>query len=133
MIQLSKLPRWLRFLLVGVTGFMIDGGLLVFLVHKLGFNPIFSRFVSFSVAVLITWWMNRWITFQSSAQHNPIKNLQRYFVVSVLGFGLNFVVYIWLLATFAIVERYPILGVVPSAAMSAIFTYWSNVRFAFRI
>lgn len=132
LLPIEAFPQWIRFAFVGCVGFVIDAGLLALFVHGLGWEPLPARVISFLTAVLGTWWLNRTITFKVGCSSGKLRNLQMYFVVSLLGFALNFATYAELLRLSSTVYEYPLLGLVPSAAVSAVFTYWGNVRMAFR-
>lgn len=132
MIKLDLLPRWVRFALVGAIGFLIDAGMLAFLVHDQAWSPIRARALSFSLAVIATWALNRSITFPGNGLENRLRNFQMYFFISLIGFWINFGIYVCLLEISALVQIFPVVGVIPSAAVSAVLIYWGNVHFAFR-
>jgi putative flippase GtrA len=132
MNKLELLPRWLRFVFVGGIGFVVDAGMLAFLVHGQAWNPIPARLLSFSFALIVTWGLNRRVTFPGRGRENKLRNFQLYFAISLLGFWINFGLYVILLEMSSVVKQYPLLAVFPSAAVAAIFTYFGNIKVAFR-
>ena len=87
----------IRFLFVGGIGFLIDGGLL-FLQIWLGINPYLARFVSFPIAVVATWRLNRFWTFPQADRASPSLQFNRYLAVQVVGALCNYIAYASVLA-----------------------------------
>jgi putative flippase GtrA len=88
--------EFLRFVLVGTIGFVIDGGLMS-LVIFIGGSYFYARVFSFPAAVLVTWQLNRWWTFAKSDKSRPSRQLRRYFTLQVVGALANFIVFIAIL------------------------------------
>ncbi len=86
--------HFMRFCCVGGLGFVIDFTVLKTVVH-LGLNPIAARCVSFSVAVVATWLVNRAWTFKehSTPGGSLIREFAGYLAVQSVGFAANFSVY----------------------------------------
>jgi putative flippase GtrA len=82
-----------RFCVVGGLGFIVDFTVLKTVVH-LGMSPIGGRVVSFCVAVMATWLVNRAWTFRHHAgEQSLLKELGSYLAVQSVGFAANFAVY----------------------------------------
>ncbi len=83
-----------RFCCVGGLGFIVDFSVLTTIVD-LGVNKIGARVLSFSVAVVATWLVNRLWTFRG--HEGPKRSLARefgsYLTVQSVGFAANFAVY----------------------------------------
>jgi putative flippase GtrA len=101
----SALPRlagqegrtFARFCVVGGTGFLTDAGLLTLLVHGLGLGPFMARAISFAVAVIVTWLLNRRWAFAAYAT-SFWRGFLTYLGVQGLGLGCNMLVYVlWIL------------------------------------
>jgi putative flippase GtrA len=87
--------HFMRFCCVGGLGFAIDFTVLKTVVH-LGLNPIGARCVSFSVAVVATWLVNRAWTFKAHPTPGGgalIREFAGYLAVQSVGFAANFSVY----------------------------------------
>ena len=86
--------HFMRFCCVGGLGFIVDFGVLTSIVD-LGVNKIAARVLSFSVAVVATWLVNRAWTFRD--YEGPKRSLARefgsYLSVQSVGFAANFAVY----------------------------------------
>ena len=86
-------PAFFRFGLVGVAGFTVDYGVLHALVHFADVNAYAARFVSFPVAVLTTWLLNRSFTFRQPTAHGPVRQAVAYVAVQGVGGVANIAVY----------------------------------------
>lgn len=87
--------HFMRFCCAGGMGFVIDFTVLKTVVH-LGLNPIGARCVSFSVAVVATWLVNRAWTFKAQPAADRaalLKEFAGYLAVQSVGFAANFSVY----------------------------------------
>ncbi len=82
----------LRFGVVGGVGFVIDGALLWLLIWA-DVNPYLARAMSFPVAVVVTWVLNRNWTFRASRCASNKGQFRRYFAVQVTGALSNYLVY----------------------------------------
>jgi putative flippase GtrA len=87
--------HFMRFCCAGGLGFVIDFTVLKTVVH-MGLNPIGARCVSFSVAVVATWLVNRAWTFKAHSTASGgalIREFAGYLSVQLVGFAANFSVY----------------------------------------
>lgn len=89
----------LRFGGVGSVGFVTDGGLL-WLLMSAGVGPYLARGLSFPVAVLVTWWLNRVWTFDTARRDRPGRQFYRYLMVQMAGMAGNYLVYATVLHSF---------------------------------
>ena len=87
-------PAFIRFGLVGVGGFTVDALVLHAMTGIVGVNPFLGRAVSFPVAVMATWLLNRSFTFRHTAHHHtPWRQALVYGAVQGVGGLANFGVY----------------------------------------
>lgn len=86
------LAQVMRFGIVGAVGFAVDGGLLWLLV-SLDFNPYLARALSFPIAVIVTWALNRNWTFRETRDISRQGQLRRYFGVQTFGTLTNYAIY----------------------------------------
>src|SRR6185437_14911603 len=99
------------FAVVGVIGFAIDAGVLTILVSALGLSPYQARAISFTLAVLGTWLVNRRWTFRSSQPVRQSVGIEyiRYLFVQALGAASNLCVFAFALARYPELIRYPVI------------------------
>lgn len=128
--RLASAPL-LRFGLVGTVGFAVDGGLLHLLVAYGGWGPLVARLVSFPLAVLATWWLNRQFTFAGRDRGGLLASLARYVMVSLLGTAVNFGVYTGLVMGSAAMAAQPLVPFAIASILAMAFNYLGSKHFAF--
>jgi putative flippase GtrA len=122
------LPRPLRFLAVGGLGLIVDLAIFtVVIAHEP--HPLLARLVSLAVATLVTWRLNRALTFDRSG-HPPHHEALRYAVVAALAQAVSYGVFAILVITVS--AAIPQLAVLAGAAVGAIVSYGGQAQFAFR-
>ncbi|MGZ3364343.1 MAG: GtrA family protein [Caulobacteraceae bacterium] len=87
--------HFMRFCCAGGLGFVVDFTVLKTIVH-LGANPIAARCLSFSVAVVVTWLVNRAWTFKghiTPGAQGLLREFAGYLAVQSIGFAANFSVF----------------------------------------
>jgi putative flippase GtrA len=123
-------PAFLRFAVVGASGFLIDRLVLQVVGVSLGLGPYVGRLISFSVAVGCTWLLNRTFTFRHPHAHPPLRQAMLYTGVQVAGGVLNYAVYA---ASIALAPR---LGLTIALALGSIaglsLTFLGSKHIAFR-
>ena len=67
MPRIKQLQQLIRFGISGVAGFLVDAGIVALCTQTVGMKPIPSQAVAFSVAVTVTWLINRHWTFAEHA------------------------------------------------------------------
>ncbi|WP_108816395.1 GtrA family protein [Loktanella sp. Alg231-35] len=126
-------PSWqslVRFMCVGVVGFIVDGGLLFSLI-ALGTDPYTARLCSFPLAVLATWWLNRVWTFQSSNRSKPVSQLGRYVAVQLVGVTTNYLAYATVLNLTQPTPEFVLLGFVIGSTIGLFVNFLGARFFAF--
>ena len=121
------MQQYFRFLIVGSIGFVLDAGLL-FLLIQFGFSPVLARIPAISTAVIVTWLLNRQLTFRVDAPKSHAEAL-RYIVVAAVSALLNFAVYTVLI----IAGIWPVLAVAISSIALLFFSFHFYKRFAFKL
>lgn len=86
-------PAFFRFGLVGVAGFTVDATVLHLVHNLMGLSPFLARFISFPVAVLATWLLNRSFTFKKPTVHTPLREAMVYALVQGAGGVANLGIY----------------------------------------
>lgn len=117
----------IRFLGVGFLGLAVDIAVLS-LLESLSFSPAAARAISLCLATLLTWALNRRLTFDPSYRQ-PTVEVVRYALVTLLAQGLNYLVF---LAIIAIWREFPhALAAMCGAAFAAGFSYTGHRFFSF--
>ena len=116
---------------VGALGFVVDAGIL-YLLFNSGYGPVLSRFISASCAITATWILNRRYVFKTSDANSSMPEYFRYAGIQVLGFAVNFGIYVSLIATVEYFRTHPILALCWGALASLTLTFLGARYFAFR-
>lgn len=124
---IAWLPRPLRFLAVGGVGLLTDMSVFTAIpVH--GEHPLAVRLVSLAVATLVTWRLNRALTFDASHRRQEDEAL-RYLAVTLLAQGTSYGVFALLVLT--VLGGIPQIALVIGAAVAAVASYNGHRLFAF--
>jgi putative flippase GtrA len=126
--------HFMRFCCVGGLGFIVDFAVLKAVVH-LGLNPIGGRWVSFSVAVVATWLVNRAWTFRGHAQGHQrslLREFASYLAVQSVGFAANFAVYTGMILGISALDGRLLPPMVAGTAAGLVINYLGAKHFVFR-
>jgi putative flippase GtrA len=123
----ERLPRPIRFLCVGSLGLLTDLGAFTALIA--GFDrPLVVRLVSIALATLVTWRLNRALTFDASGRRQHHEAM-RYAIVTAAAQGLSYCVFAGLVLTG--LGHVPQAALLIGAAIAACFSYYGHRLFAF--
>ncbi len=122
------LPRPLRFLGVGGLGLMTDLAIFT-LVLAYSPHPLPARLVSLAVATLVTWRLNRALTFDRSGRR-PTDEAMRYAAVAASAQTVSYAVFATLVVS--ALSALPQLAVLIGAACGAFASYAGQALFTFR-
>jgi len=125
-------PRFIRFGIVGSIGFLTDAGILSLLVYFFGSDPYLGRGISFPIAVTVTWYLNRNMTFAASPSADKKREWGLYFVVNSMGAGINFIIYSILLYSIQYMYTNPILALAVASIIALFFNYYSSKILVFK-
>lgn len=121
------LPRPLRFLGVGGIGLTTDLCLFTILIDYAP-RPLLMRLFSLAAATLVTWRLNRALTFDRSGRH-PGEEAMRYAAVTAASQGTSYTVFaILVLTAFAAMPQAALLI---GAVAGALIAYNGHRLFAF--
>lgn len=94
------MKKFFYFGIVGTVGFIVDTLILLYLVYILQLPIYFSRFISFIIAVFITWLLNRNLTFKNAdKKHKKSKEFFYYLATQSTGALINFIIFFTLVYT----------------------------------
>jgi putative flippase GtrA len=123
----EQLPRPFRFLAAGAIGLTTD--ICVFTI-VIGFapRPLLMRLFSLVAATLVTWRLNRALTFERSGRHQGEEAL-RYGAVTAASQGTSYAVFAALVLT--VLGSLPQAAIIIGAASGALVAYNGHRLFAF--
>lgn len=123
----ERLPRPARFLVVGALGLMTDLGSFT-LIQNFGVSALVARLFSLALATLITWRLNRALTFDRSGRRQH-REAMRYAAVTATAQGTSYAIFAVL--TLTLLSAFPQAAIVVGAACGALISYNGHRLFAF--
>lgn len=127
MINRVIILKFLKFCLVGFSGMLVDFGFTWLCKEKFKWNKYVSNSIGFVLAATNNYIWNRWWTFQSDNANIPIE-YGKFFVISVIGLGLNNLV-IYLLHEKLKLNFY--LAKLIAIGVVTVWNFTMNYRFTF--
>jgi putative flippase GtrA len=122
----------LLFAISGVLGFVVDAGIVQFLVRELSANPYWARIVSFLAAATTTWSFNRRYTFAGHGGGSRRRELVRYLIAMAFGFALNYGAYVACVLFWPLVRHWPAIGVAAGSVAGAVVNFLSSKYWIFK-
>ena len=119
------------FSLAGVAGFLVDAGV-VWVLTRAGVGPIMAQAVAFTMAVTVTWLLNRRFTFAHHASPNWLREWLHYVAANSVGALVNNGVYALLVLTMAMFSKEPVLAVVSGSLAGLVFNFTASRTLVFR-
>jgi putative flippase GtrA len=119
--------RFVRFCAVGTVGFAVDALVLTVLIKGYEGGAVQSRFASFSVAVFVTYILNRNWAFHDRPSRGVLISFLQYLGVQAAGFLCNLSVYAALIFMMPAPFNAPILCLVAASAV-AMFVNFAGAR-----
>ena len=123
----ERLPRPLRFLMVGGLGLTTDTGLFT-LALTLGAHPLVARILSLGAATLLTWRLNRNLTFDRIGRNQGAEAM-RYIAVTATAQAISYAIFAFLALT--ALASLPQLAIVIGAAVATLISYSGHRLFSF--
>jgi len=120
--------RFVRFVLIGAIGFVADAGMLYLLLHTTTLGAISARVGSIAFALLVTWQLNRWLTFGPSSRPIAVEGA-RYGGIGMATSVVNFVVYSAVL--WAMPDLTVFLALVVGSLAALVFSFFGYSRLVF--
>ncbi|MCO5161101.1 MAG: GtrA family protein [Mesorhizobium sp.] len=111
------MSRFLRFLVIGTVGFVADAGMLGALLVSTPLGVYSARLASIGFALLVTWLLNRLITFGPSSRPVAVEGA-RYGGVGIASSVINYLAYsafIWAMPDVPIIVALVLASVVALA------------------
>jgi putative flippase GtrA len=124
----AVLPRPLRFLGVGGLGLITDLAVFTLIIAQTP-HPLLARLASLAIATLVTWRLNRALTFDHSGRRTADEAM-RYAAVAASAQAVSYAVFAALIVT--VLAAMPQLAVIVGAACGALVSYSGQALFAFR-
>jgi putative flippase GtrA len=115
----ERVPRPIRFFGIGGIGLVTDLGTFT-IIAALGPHALIARLGSLAVATMVTWRLNRTLTFDPSGRRQR-EEAVRYAFVTVIAQGTSYAIFSALVLT--VLTTLPQIAIVIGAAIGAVFSY----------
>ncbi|PID84723.1 MAG: glycosyl transferase family 2 [Chloroflexi bacterium] len=126
----KEAERFIKFLVVGTIGFVVDFGTLTLLKELTPLPTAVANTISFSMAVVSNFTLNRYWTYPDSRSKPIVAQLGQFTLVNVIGLLINTGILILLEVFFdSILEnfpRIPIRGYIPAKMIATIVVLFWN-------
>lgn len=118
--------EFVRFVVVGVLGFVVDGGGTALLVY-LGVHPLLARIPALLAAIVVTWLLNRSLTFKVDKPKSRVE-LLRYAAVALSSALMNFLLY----GGLVLAGLQPFFAVAVATVVLLLYSFLAYRRLVFR-
>ena len=120
------------FVLAAAVGFVVDAGVVTFLVRELAWGPWEGRAVSFPLAVTATWLLNRRYAFRGTGHSDQRVEFAAYWAIQLAGAGVNFAIYGLCLHLAPVLARWPFVPVAVGGIAAMLFNFTVARRTVYR-
>ena len=127
--------RFLRFALVGGTGFFVNEAVLFVLLRVFAVEPYTAGVLAFAVTVTYTWLGNRILTFRDKAAHGAramFEEWMKFVAANTVGFVANYSVYVALITFGRSPLNSPYLALACGTLAGLLFNFTLSQRLVFR-
>lgn len=122
--------QFIRFSVVGTIGFIVDAGIVWIFTHK-NIHPIIAQIIAFSIAVIVTWLLNRNFSFTTS-KRKWFYELLSYIFGTSIGSLISNGIYIFLVLRFSLFFHNPVFAVALGSLIGLIFNFTVSKFWVFK-
>jgi dolichol-phosphate mannosyltransferase len=127
------IKRFLKFCVVGASGFGVNLGLLAFFVEVVNMHKVWAQVPSYQISILTNFLFNEFWTFRDRRSPGLKSFLTRgikFYLVSEVGWGINLGVYYLALNIAGI---YYLVSQIIAIAVATMWNFFSNVLWTWRV
>ena len=89
----KEFKRFAKFLVVGVTGFVVDFGIFNLLLRVFNFPPVLAQAISFTSAATNNFTWNRYWTYPDSRSKPILRQFGMFFTLSFIGLVIRSIIF----------------------------------------
>src|SRR5512139_1148108 len=89
----KEFKRFAKFLVVGVTGFVVDFGIFNLLLRVFNFPPVLAQAISFTSAATNNFTWNRYWTYPDSRSKPILRQFGMFFALSFIGLVIRSIIF----------------------------------------
>ncbi|WP_028111647.1 GtrA family protein [Ferrimonas kyonanensis] len=124
-------PAWIKFALVGGTGFVVDVSLFSALTLGLEWGPYPARVLAFLAAASTTWAGNRWFTFRQRPPQDASRQWLKSLTAALMSALPNFALFSWTLTLLSPWSLAPWAALVAGIGAGTLSNYLLSSRWVF--
>jgi putative flippase GtrA len=132
----KETQRFLRFLLVGLSGTILDFAILTILKTFFGVPTIIANTISYSVGVINNFILNRAWTFSEARDKHWLMQFGQFLVINIIGIGINNLIVVGLEHPLGQLLHIPSAGFLPAKLVATgvvvIWNFIANRLWTFR-
>ena len=118
--------EFVRFLFVGGLGFLVDAcG--TWLLVRAGLSPFAARVPAIATAIVVTWLLNRTLTFRVDAPRSS-RELARYATIALSTALMNFILY----SVLVLLGVHPVVAIACATIVLMLYSFFAYRHVAFR-
>ena len=126
------LRRVAGFIVVGGIGFAVDAAVLTLAIRHLHASVYEARALSFTLAVLATWLLNRTFVFVTPHARGALAGeYGRYFTTQVIGAASNLLLFAALIEAWPSLAATPVVPLAVGAVVGAVVNYAGSALWVF--
>ena len=130
MRRTGELLRFIKFILVGASGIVVNEGLLALLYEVAGMPLLLANAISIETSIITNFVLNDFITFRDRRAARPfIQRLGRFNLVSLVGLGINLGVTALLTNVFGL---YYLVSNLIGIAIGMLWNYFVNLGWTWK-
>ena len=130
-LLMRLIQDYIFFGVVGAIGFLVDVAVLYLLIGSIGL--FYGRAVSFLAAVVVTWLLNRKLTFRHrNSRLESGREFTVYLTLMLIGGLVNYAVYAGLVVTIPPIIAHPFIAVAAGSLAGMLINFVTSRFFLFR-
>lgn len=128
------MKRLFAFAAVGAVGFMVDAAVLTALTQIIAMNVVIARLISFALATVVTWALNRNLVFRVAPRASPGNRSEylRYLLVQTIGAAVNLTVFLVVVRAIPELVTTPVVPLAIGAMFAMAFNYFASRSWVFK-
>jgi len=85
-VKHASLKQFIKYLLVGLLGILLDFGIYIILTRKFNFSPVPANLISVFIAIVNNFLWNKYITFKARDTRQTGREFSKYFIINILSY-----------------------------------------------
>jgi putative flippase GtrA len=118
-------PQFIKFLIVGASGTLIDY-LILILLKSFNWQTLIANTLSFSAGLINNYYWNSHWTFNKSIRKFSLEQFSQFTVISLVGLGLNTAIVLLLETPMGMILGIPRAGYIPAKAFATVVVLFWN-------